>query len=144
MKKTLAFSTSLLYLVLAVIFSACTSDTKSIAGKIDSQEPLSQKEYGVMIDYLSGAFDDLSDLAKKGQLENDAERQKFEKKYEYADKFLMSLMYAKDLDADNKKKLDALERKFNDVVQSMASSLVPSGRQMQDPVKAEPVDSAAN
>lgn len=120
MRKILTFS----LLAVTLLFSACAgSDSpEAVAKKIEKKESLSQKDYSVMIDYLSDAFKDLNEAFRKGELDNKEWQSKFEKKYSHAETFMMQLMQAEDLDKENKAKMKTLE----DEVDKFYSSISPS------------------
>lgn len=101
---TTAFS-ALLMAVILLLPSCGKADAESVAKKIEENKELTQDDYGIMLDYITPAVEQMVNLIETGADEKKVEE--LNNKYPLADKFLPVLMKSESqFDNDNKKKAE--------------------------------------
>lgn len=115
MKKISTFFAILVAMIL--ILPSCGGDKAAkVAEKINNKEEITQADYGVMIDYMTVATDELVKISEesKGDVKKMMEEsQKLDKKYPYTKEFGQALGESEGkLDEANQKKLEDLQKKI--------------------------------
>ncbi|MCM1066286.1 MAG: hypothetical protein NC418_01775 [Muribaculaceae bacterium] len=114
MKKLIFTLAAAAALTLGACSGAASANPDDIAQKIKNDEPLTQAEYSVMLDYIGDMIKEGSELMsddKSDDIEASMEQyDKINKKYPHALVFIEKLNYTTDLNADNLEKAQKLNR----------------------------------
>lgn len=110
MKKILGIALTALMMVL--LLPACGGNSaEDVAKKVKDGAELTQADYGVMLDYVTEAFKEVSAIDTKDKEKAKEEADRLQKKYTYTEEFVEALQKNEgNFDDSNKKKYQNLQK----------------------------------